>query len=78
MALFDEAQVVIFNKETKEIFMRGPSNTLTGLYMLDLEQKINQPKIMMELKIPDTFFANHVYQCKSKQNLATYYHLTLF
>ena len=31
MALFDDAQVVIFNKETKEILMRGPINTLTGL-----------------------------------------------
>ena len=54
MALFDEAQVVIFNKETKEIFMRGSRNTVTGLYMLDLEQEIKQPKIMTELEIPDT------------------------
>ena len=78
MALFDDKQVVIFNKETKEILMRGPRNTLTGLYMLDLEQKIKQPKIMTELEIPDTHFANHVYKCRSKKNLAIYYHLTLF
>ena len=52
--IFDDAQVVIFNKETKEILMRGPRNTLTGLYMLDLKQKIKQPQIMTELKIPDT------------------------
>ena len=61
MALFDDIQVVIFNKETKEIFMRGPRNTLTGLYMLDLEQKIKQPNIMAELEVPDTYFVNHVY-----------------
>ena len=78
MALFDDTQVVIFNKETKEILMRGPRNKLTGLYMLDSEQKIKQPKIMTELEIHDTFFANHVYECRSKQNLAIYYHLTLF
>ena len=70
MAFFDDTQVVIFNKETKEMFMRGPRNTITGLYMLDLEQKIKQPKIMMELEIPYTYFANHVYECRSKQNLA--------
>ena len=46
--------------------------------MLDLEPKIKQPKIMTELEIPDTYFSNHVYECKSKQNLAIYYHLTLF
>ena len=78
MALFDDAQVVIFNKETKEILMRGPRNTLTGLYMIDLEQNIKQPKIMKELEIPDTYFDNHVYECRSKHNLAIYYHLTLF
>ena len=33
---------------------------------------------MTELEIPDTLFANHVYECRSKQNLAIYYHLTLF
>ena len=33
---------------------------------------------MTELEIPDTYFANHVYECISKQNLAIYYHLTLF
>ena len=58
--------------------MRVPKNTLTGLYMLDLEQNIKQPKIMTELEIPDTFFANHVYEWISKHNLAIYYHLTLF
>ena len=58
--------------------MRGTRNTITGLYMLDLEQEIKQPKIMTELEIPDTFFSNHVYKCISKQNLAVYYHLTLF
>ena len=78
MALFDDAQVVIFNKETKEILMRGPRNKPTGFYMLDLEQKIKQPNIMTELKIYDTYFAKHVYECRSKQNLAIYYHLTLF
>ena len=31
MALFDDTQVAIFNKETKGILMRGPRNTLTGL-----------------------------------------------
>ena len=36
MDLFVDTQVVIFNKETKEILMRGPRNTLTGFYMLDL------------------------------------------
>ena len=76
--IFDDAQVVIFNKETKEVLMRDPRNTLTGLYMLDLEQKIKQPKIMTELEIPDTYLANHVYECRSKQNLAINYHLTLF
>ena len=78
MALFDDTQVVIFNKETKEILMRGSRNTLTGPYMLDLKQKIKQPKIMTELEISDTFFANHVYECRPKHNLAIYYHLTLF
>ena len=78
MELFDDTQVVIFSKETKEILMRDLRNTLTGLYMLDLEQKIKQPNIMTELKIYDTYFAKHVYECRSKQNLAIYYHLTLF
>ena len=64
MALFDDTQVVIFSKETKEILMRGPKNTHTGLYMLDSEQKIKQQKIMMELEITDTYFANHVYGCR--------------
>ena len=78
MALFDDAQVIIFGKETKEILMRGPRNTLTGLYILDLKQKIKQPNIMTELEIPDNTFANHVYECRSKQNLAICYHFTLF
>ena len=30
------------------------------------------------VEIPDTLFANHVYECRSKQILAIYYHLTLF
>ena len=78
MELFDDAQVIIFNKETKEILMRGPKNTHTGLYMLDSEKNIKQPKIMMELEITETYFANHVYGCRSKKLLAIYYHLTLF
>ena len=78
MALYDDTQVVMFKKETKEIFMRGPRNTLTSLYMLELEQKIKQPKIMTEPEIPDNYFANNVYEYRSKQNLAIYYHLTLF
>ena len=60
--MFDDTEVVIFNKETKEILMRGLRNKRTGLYVLDLEKKIKQPKIMTELEISDTFFANHVYE----------------
>ena len=78
MTLFDDTQVVIFKKETKEILMRGPRNKITDLYILDLEQKKKQPNIMTKPEIPDTYFANHVYECRSKQNLTIYYHLTLF
>ena len=58
--------------------MRSPRNTLTSLYMLDLEQNIKQRKIITELEFPDTYFANNVYEGRSKQNLAIYYNLTLF
>ena len=53
-------------------------DSITGLYILDFHQDQEATKNMTELEIPDTPFANHVYDCKSKQNLAIYFHLTLF
>ena len=58
--------------------MKGLRDLITGLYMLNFHQEQEATKNMTELEIPDTHFANHVYDCKSKQNLAIYFRLTLF
>ena len=55
--------------------MQGHRDPITTLYMINMT---SPHKSMTELKIPEAFSANHVYETKSKQELILFYHTACF
>ena len=55
--------------------MTGQRDPVTALYIINITAT---PMIMMAPPFPDSFFANHVYETKTKQDLIMFYHSVLF
>ena len=72
ISIFDNNFVYILSRLTHEVIMKGGRNINSGLYVLELANKAKNT--MIETKIPDTLFANNIYECKSKFNLVKYPH----
>lgn len=72
IAQFDETKAIITEQQSNKIIMQGGRDQITTLYMIEFEQNSE----MTEPQIPDKLFANNVYECISKQDLAVYYHQT--
>ena len=75
IAVFDEKRVTIYDKMTRQIVMQGHRYPITTLYIINMTKQL---KAMTEQHIPDTFRANNVYETKSKQELALFYHAACF
>ena len=65
-----KTNIIIIDKESNKIIMQGGRDPITTLYMIELEQNSE----MTEPQIPDNLFAHNIYECKSKVDLAVYYH----
>jgi len=70
LALFDDKRVYIFNRATKKCIMMGERDKVSTLYMLELDPAKND---MTETLLPEHFFANHVFESKTKVNLAKFF-----
>ena len=67
IAVFDEKWVTIYDKTMRQIVMHGHRDPNTTLSMINMAAPL---RVMKEQHIPDTLRANHVYEKKSKQELA--------
>ena len=65
ITIFNDKHVIIKNKVTQEIIMKGGRDVNTTLNMLDLHNN----SIMKEDSIPDTLFVGNMYGCKAKLDL---------
>ena len=75
ISVFDTNQVTIYDKDTHQTIMTGQSNLVTKLYMINM---IETPTLMTAPPFPDSFFANHVYETKTKQDPIMFYHADCF
>ena len=55
--------------------MTGQRDPTTKLYMINMTET---PTLMTAPPFPDSFFANHVYETKTKQDLILFYHAACF
>ena len=70
-ATFDDKTVLILNKRSGKVMMKGTIDPSSDLYMLNLTQQNN---LMTDFTTPDKYFAVSVYECKSKCTLVDYHH----
>ena len=68
---FDDRYVLILNKWSGKVVMKGTRYPRSNLYMLNLTQ---QNKLMTEFTTPDEYFAGSVYECNPKSTLVDYHH----
>ena len=69
--IFDDKTVIILNKVSGKVMMKGKQDSLSTMYMLNLT---HQNKLMTEFQTPDEYFAGSVYEFKSKVTLVNYHH----
>ena len=72
IAIFNDKHMIIKNKLTQEVLMKGGRDPNTTMYMLELHNN----SIMTENSIPDTLFGGNVYAYKAKLDLVLYFHRT--
>ena len=70
-ATFNDNYVLILNKWSVKVIMKGTRDPRKNLYMLNLTQ---QNKLKMESTTSDEYFAGSSYECKSKKTLVDYHH----
>ena len=70
-AILYDKTVLIINKESGKVMMKGKLDPLSNMYMLNLTQRNN---LMKKFQTPDDFFAGIVYESKSKGTLVYYHH----
>ena len=70
-ATFSGKSVLILNKWSGNVIMKGTQDPRANLYMLNLTQ---QNKLMMESTSTDEYFAGSAYECKSNSTLVDYHH----
>ena len=70
-AKFDGKSVLILNKGTGKLMIKGTRDPRSNLYMINLTQR---NKLMTEFTTADKCFAGCVYVCKSKGTLVEYHH----
>ena len=75
ITVFDTNRVTIYDKDNHQTLMTGQRDPVTTLYMINMTET---PRLMTELLFPDSLFANHVYETKTKQDLIIFYHAVCF
>ena len=68
---FDHKTVLILNKGSGKVIIKGTKEPRSNLYILNSTQK---NKLMIEFTTPDEYFAGSAYECKSKITLVYYHH----
>ena len=74
-ATFDDKSVLILNKGSGKVVMKGKRDPRSNLYMINLTQ---QNKLITEFTTPDKYFAGSAYECKSKGTLMDYHHTSFW
>ena len=74
-ATFDDKSVLILNKGSGKLIMKGTRYPSSNLYMLNLTQR---NKLMTDFTTPDKYFAGSAYECKSKDKLVDYHHTSFW
>ena len=74
-AIFNDKTVIILNKGSGKVMMKGKRYPRSNLYMLN---STHQNKLMTELPTPDDYFAGSAYACKSKGTLVDYHHASFW
>ena len=74
-AIFDDKTVLILNRGSGKVMMKGKRYPRSNLYMLNLTQ---WNKLITELPTTDEYFAGSVYKCKSKGTLLYYHHASFW
>ena len=70
-ATFNNKYVLILNKWSGKVIMKGTRDPRSNLYMISLTQ---QNKLMTESTTPDEYVLGIAYECKSKSTLVDYHH----
>ena len=70
-ATFDDKSVLILNKGSGKVIIKGTIDPHSNMYMLNLIQK---NKLMTEFTTPDGYFLGSAYECKSKGKIVDYHH----
>ena len=70
-ATFNDKYILILNKWSGKVIMKGTQDPCTNLEMLNLTQ---QNKLMTESTNLDKYFAGSAYECKSNITLVDYHH----
>ena len=70
-ATFYDKTVLILNKGSGKLMMKGTRDTRSNLYMFNLNQK---NKLMTEFTTPGEYFSGSMYGCNSKGTLVDYHH----
>ena len=74
-AIFDDKTLLIINKGSVKVMMKGKGYPRSNLYMLNLTQR---NKLTTEFPTPDEYFAGSVHECKSKGTLVDYQHASFW
>ena len=69
-ATFDDKSILILNKGSGKVIMKGTRYPRSNLYMLNLTQ---QNKLKTDFKTPDEYFAGSAYEWKLKGTLVDYH-----
>ena len=70
-ATFDDKSVLVFNKGSGKLIMKGTRDSRSNLYMINLTQR---NKLMTEFTTSDKYFLGRAYEGKSKGTLVDYHH----
>ena len=69
-AIFDDKTVLILNKGSGKVMLKGKRDPRSNMYMLNLTQR---NKLTTEFPTPDKYFAGIVYEYKSKGTFVDYH-----
>ena len=75
ITVFDTNQVTIYDKYNHQTVITGQHYPVTTLYGINMTETL---ALMTAPPLPDSFFANHVYETKTKQELIMFYHADFF
>ena len=75
ITVFETNYVTIYDKDTHQPVITGQRYPVTTLYVINMTAT---PTLMTEPTFPDSFFANNIYETKTKHELIMFYYAACF